>query len=146
MTFVDAWGWWLVAAVLLVVVEVATLDLVFVMFAGGALAAGLVDLALGGQSPVVAQVAAFAVVSVGLLGVVRPVAQRHLTSRPATRTGVAALVGSQAVVVEQVDGHSGRVKLAGEIWSARAYDGQAVLEAGRSVDVIQIDGATALVL
>jgi membrane protein implicated in regulation of membrane protease activity len=65
---------------------------------------------------------------------------------PETRTGVAALVGSRAVVIERVDGDGGRVKLAGEVWSARSYDGHAVLEPGQSVDVIQIEGATALVL
>jgi membrane protein implicated in regulation of membrane protease activity len=135
--------WWVVAAVVLVIVEMATLDLVFVMLAGGALAAALVD-ALGGSE--VLAVGAFVVVSVALLGGVRPIAKRHLTSTPATRTGVAALVGAKAVVTARVDGHAGRVKLAGEIWSARSYDGETVLEPGQSVDVIEIKGATALVL
>jgi membrane protein implicated in regulation of membrane protease activity len=143
---VDAWVWWLIAAVLLALVEVTTLSLVFAMFAGGALAAALVDVVGGDANTVAFQVAAFVAVSVALLGVVRPIARKHLTHPGESRTGVAALVGARAVVVERVDGHGGRVKLAGEIWSARSYDGDAVLEPGQSVDVIQIEGATALVL
>ncbi len=142
----DAWVWWVIIAAVLAIVEVMTLGLVFAMLAGGALAAALVDVIDGGASNVILQVAAFIVVSVALLGVVRPIARRHMMQTPETRTGVAALVGSRAVVIERVDGDGGRVKLAGEVWSARSYDGHAVLEPGQSVDVIQIEGATALVL
>jgi membrane protein implicated in regulation of membrane protease activity len=143
---VDAWVWWVIVAVLLVLVEVTTLSLVFAMLAGGALAAAIVDVAGGGTNTVGLQIAAFVAVSVALLGVVRPIARRHLRHAPETRTGVAALVGSSAIVIERVDGQGGRIKLAGEVWSARSYDGLAVLEPGASVDVIQIEGATALVL
>jgi membrane protein implicated in regulation of membrane protease activity len=143
---VDAWVWWVIVAAVLAIVEVTTLGLVFAMLAGGALAAALVDVIDGGANNVILQVAAFIVVSVALLGVVRPIARRHMMQTPETRTGVAALVGSRAVVIERVDGDGGRVKLAGEVWSARSYDGHAVLEPGQSVDVIQIEGATALVL
>jgi membrane protein implicated in regulation of membrane protease activity len=143
---VDAWVWWVIVAAVLAIVEVTTLGLVFAMLAGGALAAALVDVIDGDANNVILQIAAFVVVSVALLGVVRPVARRHMMQTPETRTGVAALVGSQAVVIERVDGHGGRVKLAGEVWTARSYDGHAVLEPGQSVDVIQIEGATALVL
>jgi membrane protein implicated in regulation of membrane protease activity len=59
---------------------------------------------------------------------------------------VAALVGKQALVLEQVDGRGGRVKIGGEVWSARSYDGESVLEAGRTVAVLEIEGATALVM
>ena len=61
------------------------------------------------------------------------------------RTGAAALVGAPAVVVERVDVHGGRVKIGGEIWSARALDGDQVLEPGMNVQVAEIQGATALV-
>ncbi|MGH3343424.1 MAG: NfeD family protein [Carbonactinosporaceae bacterium] len=145
MTSVDAWVLWLVAAGALGVAEIFTVSLVFLMLAGGAVAAGLVDLAVPGAGLSV-QVVAFVVVSVALLAVVRPVARRHLYHSPEIRTGVAALEGAQALVLERVDAQDGRVKLAGEVWSARSYDGQAVLEPGRSVDVIKIEGATALVL
>ncbi|MGH3329465.1 MAG: NfeD family protein [Streptomycetales bacterium] len=145
MASVDAWVWWLVAAAALGVAEIFTVSLVFLMLAGGAAVAGLVDLVLPGAGLAV-QVLAFVVVSVALLAVVRPVASRHLYHAPETRTGVAALEGAQALVLERVDAQDGRVKLAGEVWSARSYDGQTVLEPGRSVDVIKIEGATALVL
>ena len=139
----NAWLWWLVIAALLGLAEIATTSLFFLMLAGGALSAALVSAVGGG---VVLSSAVFLVVSVALIAGVRPIARRHLYAAPETRTGVAALVGSRAVVAERVDGQSGRVKLAGEIWSARSYDGASVFEPGQSVDVVKIEGATALVL
>ena len=139
----EPWVWWLVAAVALVAVEVVTLDLIFVMLAAGA-AAGAVTAVAG--APVAVQAAVALVVALAMLGAVRPVALRHLRQPIETRTGVAALVGAKALVLERVDAHSGRVKLAGEVWSARAYDGESVFEPGQTVDVASIEGATALVL
>jgi membrane protein implicated in regulation of membrane protease activity len=138
----DPWLWWLVAAGVLVVAEILTTSLVFAMIAGGAASAAAVA-ALGGGPPF--QVAAFAVVSTALLFGVRPLAQRHMHTPSAIRTGVAALVGAEAEVIEPVTGRDGRIKLSGEVWSARAYDGQSEFVAGESVRVIEIKGATALV-
>jgi len=83
-------------------------------------------------------------VSVGLIGVVRPVATKH-ANQPTLRSGIERLVGQDAEVVAEVDGRDGRVKLHGEIWSARAFDGHTVFGAGAIVQVLAIDGATALV-
>ncbi len=138
----DPWVLWLIAAVVLGIVEVTTLALVAGFFAGGALAAALID---GVGGPVWLQVLAFIVTSVALIGAVRPVVQRHMTPGIGTRTGVAALVGRPAVVVERIDAHSGQVKLAGEVWTARPYDPGLVIEPGTTVDVMEIKGATALV-
>jgi membrane protein implicated in regulation of membrane protease activity len=138
----DAWAWWLIVAGVLLVGELLTTSLVLGMIAGGAATAGIVA-ALGG-GPVL-QVGSFAAVSLALLFVVRPIAQRHSKTPPAIRTGVAALVGSDAEVIEQVDGRDGRVKLAGEIWSARSFDSTRVHAPGDVVRVIRITGATALV-
>ncbi len=136
------WVAWLGLAVVLGLVEVTTLDLTFLMIAAGALAgAGAAGLGL----PFALQVIVAVVVSVGMLGVVRPVALRHLRTPAAIRTGTAALVGSGAVAIERVDAHGGQVKLKGEVWSARTYDPSTVIEAGRNVEVVQIDGATAVV-
>jgi membrane protein implicated in regulation of membrane protease activity len=79
------------------------------------------------------------------LAFLRPIARRHLHLPTAMRTGAAALVGGSAVVVERVDSHGGRVKIGGEIWSARAFDVDQVLEPGTDVHVAEIQGATALV-
>ncbi len=133
---------WLIAAVILGVLEVTTLTLVLGFFAGGALAASLVAV-LGG--PVGLQVASFIIVSLAMLGLIRPVVRRHLKPQLNMRTGVAALVGRSAVVLERIDAHHGQVKLAGEIWTARAYDPSMVIEAGSPVSVMEIKGATALV-
>lgn len=54
--------------------------------------------------------------------------------------------GKQAVVLERVDGSGGRVKLAGEVWSARALDTDRAYEVGQEVDVVEIEGATAIVI
>ncbi|CAN5602029.1 NfeD family protein [soil metagenome] len=136
------WVWWLVAAVVLGIIEVTTLDLVFAMLAAGAVAGGVVAV-VGFGLPLQAAVAI--VVAVAMLAVVRPIALRHLRTPLSTRTGTAALVGSRAVVLERVDAHAGQVKLAGEVWTARAYDEGQVIEAGQPVDVVEIKGATALV-
>ena len=138
-----AWVAWLAAAILLAVVEVLTVDLIFLMLSAGALAATVAAL-LG--APVGIQVLVFAVVSVVLLVAVRPWALRVFRrSVPETLTNVAAHVGRPAVVVMDVSAHAGRVKLAGEVWTARSADPAAVLPVGTSVRVVRIDGATAVV-
>ncbi|MCY0923877.1 MULTISPECIES: NfeD family protein [unclassified Streptomyces] len=141
MTDIDAWVWWLIGAVGLGIPLVLTAMPEFGMFAVGAVAAAITA-AIGGG--VVAQVLVFVIVSVALIAVVRPLANRH--QRPQHRTGIDALKGRSAVVLERVDAGGGRIKLAGEIWSARALDADVSYEPGQSVDVVDIDGATAVVM
>jgi membrane protein implicated in regulation of membrane protease activity len=136
------WLVWLIVAGVLGVAEVLTLTLVLGMLSVAALAAAVAS-AVG--APDAVGVVVFAVVAVLLLGVVRPVARRHRRMPAAIRTGTDALVGRRAVVLEPVDSRGGRVKLGGEVWSARAYDETQVIPAGMTVDVLQIDGATAVV-
>ncbi|MET9800103.1 NfeD family protein [Streptomyces sp. NPDC006368] len=140
---IDAWVWWLIGAVGLGIPLVLTAMPEFGMLSVGAIA-GAVTAALG--LGVVAQVVVFAVVSVALIAVVRPIAARHRDGRPPHATNVDALRGRQAVVLERVDGTGGRIKLAGEIWSARALDADQSFEPGQQVDVVEIDGATAVVM
>ncbi|QNE78170.1 NfeD family protein [Streptomyces finlayi] len=141
---IDAWVWWLIGAVGLGIPLVLTAMPEFGMFAVGGVAAAIVA-ALGGG--IVAQVLVFVAVSVALIAVVRPIAARHRGARSSHATGIDALKGRQAVVLERVDGSgSGRIKLAGEIWSARSLDGEQSFEPGQQVDVVDIDGATAVVM
>ncbi|WP_367040462.1 NfeD family protein [Streptomyces sp. Je 1-332] len=140
---IDAWVWWLIGAVALGIPLVLTAMPEFGMLSVGAVA-GAVTAGLGGGT--VLQVVVFAAVSVALVAVVRPVAARHRAGRPELATGVDALKGRSAVVLERVDASGGRIKLAGEIWSARALDTAQSYEAGREVDVVEIDGATAIVM
>ncbi|MEU3600793.1 NfeD family protein [Streptomyces sp. NPDC006798] len=140
---IDAWVWWLIAAVGLGIPLVLTAMPEFGMFAAGAVVAAVVA-ALGGG--VVLQVLVFVVVSVALVAVVRPIAARHRSQASGFTSGVDALKGRQAVVVERVDGNGGRIKLAGEVWSARPLDPEQSYEPGRQVDVVEIDGATAVVI
>ncbi|MCX4740029.1 NfeD family protein [Streptomyces antibioticus] len=143
MNDIDAWVWWLVGAAALGIPLVVTAMPEFGMFAVGAVAGAIVaGLGFGA----VAQVLVFIVVSVALIAVVRPIAARHSAQRPQLATGVDALRGKQAVVLERVDGSGGRIKLAGEIWSARALDSDRAYEVGQEVDVVEIEGATAIVI
>jgi membrane protein implicated in regulation of membrane protease activity len=113
------------------------------MFAAGALAAAG---AAGIGLPLFVQAVLFALVSTLALVVARPLAQRKLhVSADHARTGIDAIKGSPAVVLQQVDEHSGLVKIGGEEWTARAFDATQVLEPGQKVQVIDIKGATALV-
>ncbi len=136
------WVLWVVLAALLAAGEVFTLG----FFLGPiALAAVLAAVAAAVGAGIELQVAAFAVASLASLAIVRPIAKRHLRTPGSLRTGTAALVGATAVVVERVDAAGGRVKIGGEIWSARSYDEDAVIDPGTRVSVLEIRGATALV-
>ncbi|MDH6520055.1 membrane protein implicated in regulation of membrane protease activity [Streptomyces sp. SAI-208] len=143
MNDIDAWVWWLVGAAALGIPLVVTAMPELGMLAAGAVAAA-VAAGLGGD--IVVQVIVFAVVSVALIAVVRPIATRHRSQRPQLVTGVDALKGKQAVVLERVDSAGGRIKLAGEVWSARALDTGRAYEVGQEVDVVDIEGATAIVM
>ncbi|MFF1309098.1 NfeD family protein [Streptomyces sp. NPDC058307] len=143
MNDINAWVWWLVGAAALGIPLVVTAMPEFGMLAVGAVAAS-VAAGLGGD--IVVQVLVFAVVSVALIAVVRPIATRHRSQRPQLATGIDALKGKQAVVLERVDSAGGRIKLAGEIWSARSLDTGRAFEVGQEVDVVDIEGATAIVM
>ncbi|MGX1269098.1 NfeD family protein [Streptomyces phaeoluteigriseus] len=143
MDDIDAWVWWLVGAAALGIPLVITAMPEFGMFAVGAVAAAV---AAGFGFDVVAQVLVFVAVSVALIAVVRPIAARHSAQRPQFASGVDALKGKQAVVLERVDSSGGRIKLAGEVWSARALDTNRAYEVGQEVDVVDIEGATAIII
>ncbi|MEW2530592.1 NfeD family protein [Streptomyces sp. NPDC047071] len=140
---IDAWVWWLIGAVGLGIPLVMTAMPEFGMLAVGAVAAAATAAAGGG---VAAQTIVFAAVSVALIAVVRPIANRHRSQRPELASGIDALRGRSAIVLERVDASGGRIKLAGEVWSARPLDTEQTFEAGQQVDVVEIDGATAVVM
>ena len=138
-------GWviWTIVAVGLAVGEIFTPGL-FVLgpVALAAVAAGiLAAIGLGA----IAQVVVFIACSIGSLALVRPIARAHLRVPSALRTGTAALSGARAVVLKRVDADGGLVKIGGEEWSARAYMEGQVFEPGTRVEVVKIEGATALV-
>jgi membrane protein implicated in regulation of membrane protease activity len=137
-----SWLIWLLAGVALTVAEMLSLDLILVMLAGGALAAAA-SAAVG--APLLLQGLVFALVSALGLVLVRPIARRHLQSGPGLVSGIAALEGKQALVLEQVGPHAGLVKIDGEHWTARPFEDGQVIDPGTSVEVMKIQGATALV-
>lgn len=137
-----AWIVWLIVAVVLGVFELMTTTLALGIIAVAALF-GAVTGAFHLDLPI--QVAAFVAASAAGLAFVRPVAMRHVKQPPLLRTGAAAIVGKSAIVTEEVTGHSGRIKVGGEEWSSRAYDDTLIIPVGHKVDILQIEGATALV-
>jgi membrane protein implicated in regulation of membrane protease activity len=138
----DEWVLWMIAAGVFAVGEIFTLGFFLGPIAIAAAGAGVVALVGGGLA---VQWIVFITMSLASLLVLRPIAQRHMRTPGKLRTGTAALVGGQAVVLERVDRDGGQVKLAGEVWSARSYDDDESFEPGARVEVMKIDGATALV-
>lgn len=140
------WILWIVAACILGVGEMHTGGLYLLPFAVGAALAGVISL-LGVGS--LLAVLVFVLASMLVFGALRPVARRHRRLPPAIRTGAAALVGKRAMVLERIANNEGVgcVKIdGGEVWTARSYDEDEVIDVGERVEVVEIKGATALVM
>ena len=137
------WLIWAIIAVLLGIGEMLTPGLFFL--GPLALAAGVAALAALVGGGLVLSLIVFIVASIASLAFLRPIAKSHLRMPAISRTGTDALVGRKAIVTQRIDAHGGRVRIGGEEWSARTYLDGEVVEEGKSVDVIQIEGATALV-
>jgi membrane protein implicated in regulation of membrane protease activity len=138
----DIWVIWVIAAVLLVVVEVFTLTAAVGLLGGAALITGA---AAAFGLPLPLQFVVFAGASAAGVVLLRPVAQRHLATARSLPFGIDALVGKPGYVLAEVNGRDGRVRIGGEEWTARASDEDLVIPAGATVDVLLIDGATAVV-
>ena len=140
----DGWVIWILVACAFGVGEMLTTSFFLAPFGVGALVAALAA-AIGGGF--VGAFVVFIVVSLLMLWVVRPIARAHLRTPAQLRTGTAALVGRRAIVLERIanDEGVGCVKIDGEVWTARAYEEDQVIDAGTAVQVIEIRGATALV-
>ncbi|ROP35339.1 MULTISPECIES: NfeD family protein [Saccharothrix] len=133
---------WLILGVVLVAAEILSGDVVLVML--GLAAFGAAGAAALGADVLLSGIV-FGLVSLGLVLGARPAIKRRMALGQGHRSGVEALVGSTAVVVSTVDGHGGRVRIGGEVWSARSLDRERI-EPGAEVTVVEISGATAVVL
>lgn len=134
------WIAWLGLALILAAIEAATVDFVFIMLAGGALA-GAAAAGLGASLPI--QVIVAVATAFALVFVVRPIAKRRFMDKvPDQPVGAAALIGREAWVLEMITETDGRVKLSGEVWSARTSQGSPPLQPGTRVRVVEIRGAT----
>ena len=134
---------WLIFGLVLASAEALTGDMFLLMLGGGALAASAASWLT--DWPVWADGTVFLAVSVLLLVLVRPGLRRRLTPAHVPETGIKALEGKNALVLGRVSRHEGQVKLDGEVWTARPLNDDDVYEAGESVTVMHIDGATAVV-
>ena len=142
----DWWILWLIGAFILGIGEMHQGGLYLLPFAVGAALAATVSLLGVG---VVLSAIVFMLTSATVLGALRPVAKRHRQLPPAIRTGAAALVGKRAMVLERIanDEGVGCVRIeGGEVWTARCYDEDEVIDVGERVEVVEIRGATALVM
>jgi len=140
---VSAWVIWAIVAVGLAVGEILTPGLFFLGPVALAAVAAAVVATLGGGLGI--ELLVFIVAAIASLAVLRPIARRHLHMPAKLRTGTAALVGTRGLAIERIDVHGGRVKIGGELWSARAFDETQVIEPGAQVEIVKIEGATALV-
>ncbi|GGW23195.1 NfeD family protein [Streptomyces xantholiticus] len=136
------WFVWLLVAAALGVAEFFTLTLVFGLLASAALVAAVVA---GVGIGLLGQLVALAVAAAAGLLVVRPVALRHMAQAPLVPEGSDALIGKRAEVMQEVTASHGLIKISGEEWSARALDESLVIPVGALVDVLEIEGATAVV-
>jgi membrane protein implicated in regulation of membrane protease activity len=141
---VPAWLVWAIVAVALAIGEIVTPGLFFLGPVALAAVAAAVAAALGGG--LLASTIVFLAGAVASLAVLRPIARAHIRLPAIARTGTDALVGRKALVVRRVDAVGGRVRIGGEEWTARPYLDGAVLEEGAQVEVVEIEGATALVM
>jgi membrane protein implicated in regulation of membrane protease activity len=140
----SGWVLWVIAAAAFGIGEMLTTSFFLAPFALGAALAAITDAAGAGD---IASWIVFVVVSMMMLVVVRPIAKSHMKMPPQIRTGTAALIGKQAIVLERIanDEGVGCVKIDGEVWTARSLDDDQVIEQGKRVQVVEIRGATALV-
>ena len=138
----EEWVVWMVAAGLLAVGEILTMGFFLAPVAIAAVMAAAAALVGAGLA---IQFVVFLLVAAASLAVLRPVARRHVRTPARLRTGTAALVGQPATVIDRVDAEGGSIKLAGEVWTARAFDDDLAFEPGQRVEVLKIEGATALV-
>jgi membrane protein implicated in regulation of membrane protease activity len=140
---VPDWLIWAIAALVLAVGEIFTPGLFFLgPVALAAVVAGIVALLGAGF---VVQLIVFIGASIASVGLIRPIAKAHLRVPAQLRTGTAALTGAKAVVLQRVDSDGGRVRIGGEEWTARSYMEGQVFDPGSRVEVVKIEGATALV-
>ena len=136
------WIIWLAAAAALGVAEFAAPTLAWGLLAVAAVVAAVVA---GLGAPLLAQILAFAITGAAALVIVRPIARRHMAHPPLVREGSDALIGTTAVVAEEVTAVRGLIRLSGEQWSARSLDEHQVIPAGALVTVLAIEGAAAVV-
>ncbi|MBQ6807135.1 MAG: NfeD family protein [Lachnospiraceae bacterium] len=143
MTTLNVTIMWLVLLVILVIIELATMGLTTIWFAGGALAAAIVSIP---GTPIFLQVIVFLVVSAILLYFTRPIAVKYF-NKDRIRTNTESLIGRQAIVISEINNveGSGQVNTGGMEWTARSSYNNVVLPVGAVVTILGIDGVKLIV-
>jgi membrane protein implicated in regulation of membrane protease activity len=140
----NLWAVWAGLAALLGLAELASLDFTLLMLAAGALVAAGVAVVVPGLFWL--QVVVGLIAAAAMLVVIRPLLVRKMHHHGELKTGTAHVVGRSGVVVREVspDG-GGSIRLAGELWTAKPFDGHSTIAPGIRVEVMEVDGATAVV-
>ncbi len=135
--------WWLCVFIIMLAIEVVTLGLTTIWFAGGALVAGILSLF---NAPILLQIGAFIVISAVLMIFTRPIAVRYFNDKR-VRTNAESLIGERATVTITVDnaGETGEAVIGGMVWSARSYVSDEVIPEGTRVEVMDIRGVKLIV-
>lgn len=138
---------WLLVALIAAVIEVAASGLFFAGVSAAAVLAAICALFIPGVLPAAI---VFAAGSVLYLLALRPTVLRLLPSPPqerlSSRSGPARLAGRRGISTQEITGHSGQIRIGnGEFWSARSYDADEVIPEGTTVEVVLVEGLTALV-
>ncbi len=134
---------WLVLLVAFSAAEAVTVGLVSLWFALGALCALLLSLLI---ENIWAEICVFLLVSIATLLLLRPLANRYFSTKDMKRTNLDLIVGSDGVVLEEIDNlfARGQVKVCGQVWSARSQSGQ-LISPGTVVTVLRIEGVKVFV-
>lgn len=134
---------WLIAAAILGIIEVSTVNLITLWFAVSALVAAV--FAAFGAGPGV-QIPVFVVVSAILVIATRPLAKRFL-NRNTVATNADRIISTQGIVIEEINSikGTGQVKVMGQVWSAKSAEGEDIAE-GTSVKIVALEGAKVVVL
>ncbi len=136
------WAIWLIAAAGLALAETLTVDFTLLMLAAGALAAAGVAVFFPGL--ILVQVVVAVAVSFAMLFLLRPTLLEKVRNSPGYRSSLQRMVGSTGRALTAIDGDSGEVKVAGEVWQARSFSTEAI-EAGTPVEIYEVDGITVVV-
>ena len=135
--------YWLIVVAVLLILEILTLGLTTIWFAGGALIAFIAGLF---AAPLWLQIVLFLVVSIVLLLFTRPIARKHLNSNR-EKTNIDSLAGKQGKVIEEIDNfnQTGKIMLNGMEWMARSASSEGTIPAGTKVEIMEVKGAHVVV-
>lgn len=135
--------WWLILLIVFILIELPTMGLTTIWFAGGALVS---TIAAALHAPGWLQIALFLVVSIALLFFTRPIAVKYF-NKDRVKTNVEGMIGKQAIVISQISNLEGvgQVTVGGMEWAAKSTEDDKVIPVGAVVVVQSVQGVKLIV-